>query len=58
MRSYFYKYFINFKKEKFFEILKIKFLILNIYFLNQKKLNFKRRRKLFCIESGKKKISK
>ncbi len=54
MRSYFYKYFINFKKEKFFEILKIKFLILNIYFLNQKKLNFKRRRKLFCIESGKK----
>jgi len=34
MRSYFFKYFINLKKEKFFEIIKIKFLILNIYFLN------------------------
>jgi hypothetical protein len=53
MRSYFFKYFINFKKEKFFEIIKIKFLILNIYFLNQKKFIFKKKRKLFCIESGK-----
>lgn len=53
MRSYFFKYFINLKKEKFFEIIKIKFLILNIYFINQKKFFFKRKRKLFCIESGK-----
>ena len=54
MRSYFFKYFLNFKKEKFFEFLRIKFLILNIYFLNQKKFCFKKKRKLFCIESGKK----
>ena len=52
MRSYFFKYFINLRKEKFFELLKLKFLILNIYFLNQKKLCFRKKRKLFCIESG------
>lgn len=52
MRSYFFKYFLNFKKEKFFEFLRIKFLILNIYFFNLKKLNLKNKCKIFCIESG------
>ena len=40
MRSYFYKYFINFKKEKFFEILKIKFLIKALFILLQNKCMF------------------
>ena len=52
MRSYFFKYFLSFKKEQFFEFLKIKFLILNIYFLNLKKFNLKKKNKIFCIESG------
>lgn len=52
MRSYFFKYFLNFKQVKFFEFLKLKFLILNIYFLNISKLNLKKFDKMFCIESG------
>lgn len=53
MRSYFFKFFINFKKNKFFEYLKLKYLILNIYFLNVQKFQYKSKLKLFCIESGK-----
>ncbi len=53
MRSYFFKFFINYKKNKFFEYLKLKYLILNIYFLNINKFNYKNKLKLFCIESGK-----
>ena len=53
MRSYFFKFFINYKKNKFFEYLKLKYLILNIYFSNIQKLNYKSKLKLFCIESGK-----
>lgn len=53
MRSYFFKFFINYKKNKFFEYLKLKYLILNIYFSNIQKLNYKNKLKLFCIESGK-----
>jgi len=53
MRSYFFKYFINYKKNKFLEYLKLKYLILNIYFYKIKKYEFKNKLKLFCIESGK-----
>jgi hypothetical protein len=53
MRSYFFKYFIVSKKEKFYEFLKIKNLILSIYFLNIKKFCLKNKKKMFCIESGK-----
>lgn len=53
MRNYFFKYFIIFKKEKFFEFLKIRYLILNIYFLKIKKLTLINRKKIFSIESGK-----
>lgn len=53
MRSYFFKNFIVSKKENFFEFLKIKYLVLNIYFLNIKKFPLKNNKKIFCIESGK-----
>lgn len=55
MRSYFFKFFINYKENKFFEYLKLKYKILNIYYLNIKKFHFKNKLKLFCIESGKSK---
>jgi len=55
MRSYFFKYFIMSKQEKFFEFLKIKYLILSIYFLNIKKYYFLNKKKIFCIETGKEK---
>jgi hypothetical protein len=53
MRSYFFKYFITTRKEKFFEFLKIKYLILHIYFLNLSKFALLNKKKIFCIESGK-----
>jgi hypothetical protein len=52
MRNYFFKYFIISKKENFFEYLKIKYLILNIYFLNMKKFSLLNKKNIFCIESG------
>jgi hypothetical protein len=55
MRNYFFKYFIIYKKEKFFEFLKIKYKILNIYYFNLKKFKLINKKKIFCIESGKKK---
>lgn len=53
MRNYFFKYFVICKKETFFEFLKIKYLILNIYFKNLNKLCLLNKKKIFCIESGK-----
>jgi len=53
MRNYFFKYFVVFKNEKFLEFLKIKYLVLNIYFLNLKKYYLVNNKKMFCIESGK-----
>jgi hypothetical protein len=52
MRNYFFKYFIISKNENFFEYLKIKYLILNIYFLNMKKFPLLNKKNIFCIESG------
>ena len=52
MRSFLFKYFVNFKKLKFFEFLKLKFLILKIYYINIKKLKVKNKIKLFCVETG------
>jgi len=53
MRRCFFKYYKNFKLNKVFEILKLKYVILNIYYSNINKLKVKKQKKIFCIETGK-----